>query len=556
MTLLGRHYPLDTLRGDLFGGVTSAVVALPVALAFGVATGLGAAAGLYGAIGVGFFAAVFGGTRTQISGPTGPMTITMAVVLTTHASTVGEAFAIVVLGGLLQVLLGVLRVGRYVIYTPYAVISGFMSGVGLIIMLMQALPFLGLPPVGGGPATVLRALPDGLANLNPSALALALIALAAAVFWPRRLAKYMPGLLVALVAGTVLSVLWLTDVSVIGEVPSALPSVQVEVPGVLFLAGAVQPALILALLGSVDSLLTSLVADSISGTRHNPDRELVGQGIGNMVSGVFGGLPGAGATMGTVTNTRAGGTTRVSGALCALLILGMLLGFGAVVEPVPHAVLAGIVMKVGWDIIDWPLLTRIHRIPRAQLIVMLLTLGLTVFVDLVTAVAFGLITAGMVHARQLEKLELDSVVSVPILDQVFFAAHPEAQGIDAYSARVGFVSLKGNFTVASSQKLYGVIGEDLKDHEVVIFDFKDAAYIDDSAAMTISRLIITASKQDTECIAMGLSGPVAKTLRALNTLRDVPKDQVVETIDEARKVALRLLLERHGGPEEDGRQTT
>ena len=341
-------------------------------------------------------------------------------------------------------MLGVFRMGRYVVYTPNVVISGFMSGVGLIIMLMQALPFLGLPPVSGGPVGVLRALPDGLANLNPSALALALVALAAAVLWPRRLAKYVPGLLVALVAGTVLSVLWLTDVSVIGEVPAGLPGVQVEVPGLMFLVGALQPALILALLGSVDSLLTSLVADSISGTRHNPNRELVGQGIGNMVAGV----------------------------------------------------------------------------------------------------AFGLIAAGMVHARQLEKLELESVVSVPILDQVFFAAHPEAQGIDAYSARVGFVSLKGNFTVASSQKLYGVIGEDLKNHEVVIFDFTDAAYIDDSAAMTVSRLIITARKQDTECIAMGLSGPVARTLRALNTLRDVPEDQVVETIDEARKVALRLLIER------------
>ena len=303
-------------------------------------------------IGVGFFAAVFGGTRTQISGPTGPMTIAMGVVLTTHASTIGEAFAVVVLGGFLQVLLGVFRMGRYVVYTPNVVISGFMSGVGLIIMLMQALPFLGLPPVSGGPVGVLRALPDGLANLNPSALALALVALAAAVLWPRRLAKYVPGLLVALVAGTVLSVLWLTDVSVIGEVPAGLPGVQVEVPGFMFLVGALQPALILALLGSVDSLLTSLVADSISGTRHNPNRELVGQGIGNMVAGVFGGLPGAGATMGTVTNTRAGGTTRLSGASCALLILGLMLGLGQVVEPVPHAVLAGIVMKVGWDIID------------------------------------------------------------------------------------------------------------------------------------------------------------------------------------------------------------
>ena len=541
MKLKRPDYSLDTLRGDLFGGVTAAVVALPVALAFGVATGLGAAAGLYGAIGVGFFAAVFGGTRTQISGPTGPMTIAMAVVITTHASTPGEAFAVVVLGGLLQVLLGVLRAGRFVIYTPYVVISGFMSGVGIIIMLMQALPFLGVPPVSGGPIAVLRALPDAVANLDPSSLALGSVALAVAVLWPKRLAKYLPGLLVALLAGTALSVLWLSDVSVIGEVPSGLPRIRAEWPGLGFLLGAVQPALILALLGSVDSLLTSLVADSLTGTQHSSNRELVGQGIGNMVSGLFGGLPGAGSTTGTVTNIRAGGTTRLSGAICALLVLGLMLGLGGYVEPVPHAVLAGIVIRVGWDIIDWPLVTRIHRLRRAHLIIMLLTLGMTVFVDLVTAVAFGLIAAGMVHARQLESLELDSVVSVPVLDQVFFAGHPEEEEMDPYAARVGVVRLKGNFTVASSQKLYSAIGGDIKEHEVVVFDFSEATHIDDSAAMTISRLILTAGKQDTPCIAMGVSGQAAKTLNALDTLRDLPDDHIVAGMDEARELALRLL---------------
>ena len=541
MKLNRPNLSLDALRGDVFGGVTAAVVALPVALAFGVATGLGAAAGLYGAIGVGFFAAVFGGTRTQISGPTGPMTIAMAVVITNHASTPGEAFAVVMMGGLMQVLLGVLRAGRFVIYTPYVVISGFMSGVGIIIILMQALPFLGVPPVGGGPIAVLGALPGAVANLDPSSLALGAVALAVAVLWPARLAKYLPGLLVALLAGTVLSVLWLSDVSVIGDVPAGLPAIGAEWPGPRFLLAAVPPALILALLGSVDSLLTSLVADSLTGQRHSSNRELVGQGIGNMVSGLFGGLPGAGSTTGTVTNIRAGGTTRRSGAICALLVLALMLGLGQYVEPVPHAVLAGIVIRVGWDIIDWPLVTRIHRIRRAHLIVMLLTLGTTVFVDLVTAVAFGLIAAGMVHASQLERLELASVISVPVLDQMLFAGHPAADEMDPYSARVGVVRLKGNFTVASSQTLYGVIGDDLREHEVVIFDFSEAAHIDDSAAMTISRLILTAGRQNTPCIAMGLSGSAAETLYALDTLRDLPDDHIVESMDEARDVALRLL---------------
>ena len=538
---LRTSYDLGTFRGDLFGGLTSAVVALPVALAFGVASGMGAAAGLYSVIAIGFFAAVFGGTKSQISGPTGPMTIAMAVVLTTHASTLAEALTVVMLAGLIQILLGVLRMGRFVVYTPYVVISGFMSGVGLIIILIQAMPFLGAPPAPGGPMGALRALPDAVAGMNTSAFALAVAALGVAIFWPRKLARFLPGLLVALLAGTALGVLWLTDVPIIGEIPRGLPSMQLELPTVGFLVRALQPALILALLGSVDSLLTSLVADSLTGTQHKPNRELVGQGIGNMVSGLFGGLPGAGATMGTVTNIRAGGTTQVSGALRALLVLALLLGLGQYVEPIPHAVLAGILMKVGWDIIDWPLLTRIHRIRREHLFVMALTLGLTVFVDLVTAVAIGLIAAGMVHARQLEALELDSVVSVPLLDHVFFAGEEGADAMDRYAARVGLIRLTGSFTVASSQKLHRVIGGDIKEHDVVVFDFAGATYIDDSAAMMISRLLATAAREDTGCIVVGLSGKVARTLHALDILRDLPEDHEVETMDEARRVAIGLL---------------
>ena len=534
------RYDAHAFRGDLFGGLTSAVVALPLALAFGVASGMGAAAGLYGAIAVGFFAAVFGGTKSQVSGPTGPMTVAMAVVVSTHASTLPEAMAVVVMGGLIQVLLGALRMGRFVVYTPYVVISGFMSGVGVIIILIQALPLLGLPPAPGGPMGAIRALPDAVRSMDGGAFVLGAVALAISATWPRRLARFVPGLLAALLAGTALAVLWLTDVPVIGEIPQGLPFPQFEPPTPAFLLGSLQPALILALLGSVDSLLTSLVADSLSGTRHEPNRELVGQGVGNVVSGLVGGLPGAGATMGTVTNIRAGGTTRASGAICALLVLALLLGLSGLVEPIPHAVLAGILMKVGWDIIDWPLLTRIHRIRREHLFIVALTLSLTVFVDLVTAVAIGLIAAGMAHARQLEGLELDSVVSVPLLDQVFMAGE-KALAMDRYSARVGLVRLKGSFTVASSRKLYGVIGGDIKDHDMVVFDFSEATHIDDSAAMTIRRLLDTAERDGTECVVMGMSGKIAATLGALDILKGLPEEHVVETIDEARAAAARLL---------------
>ena len=308
-------------------------------------------------------------------------------------------------------------------------------------MLIQTLPFLGAPTATGGALGAIRALrrrwPHQLQRL-----AIAAATLAIGVAWPRRLQRFLPGALVALIAGTLLGVLWLRGVPVDRTDPHR-PAAGAAFPAVRrVLLRALQPALILALLGSVDSLLTSLVADSLTGTRHNPDRELVGQGIGNLVAGLVGGVPGAGATMGTVTNIRAGGKTQVSGALRAVVVLALLLGLGRYVEPIPHAVLAGILMKVGWDIIDWRMLTRMHRMRREHLFVMLLTLALTIFVDLVTAVAIGLIAAGVAHARQLERLELDSVVSVPLLDLKFFA--PAAAGTtDPYAARVGLVALKG-----------------------------------------------------------------------------------------------------------------
>ena len=534
-------YNLQTLRGDLFGGITAAVVGLPVALAFGVASGLGALAGIYGAIAVGFFATVFGGTKSQISGPTGPMAVAMAVIVTTHADTLAEAFTIVIMAGLIQILLGVMRIGRFVAFTPYSVISGFMSGIGIIIMLLQTLPFLGATGATGGPVGVVRALPNAMNNVNFSALAIAAVTLVVGVLWPQQLRRYFPPTLAALVAGTLLGVLWLTNTPVIGEVPTGLPQIELPVISLSLLVRAIEPALILALLGSIDSLLTSLIADAMTRTRHNPNRELVGQGIGNVVAGFIGGLPGAGATLGTVVNIRAGGQTQVSGALRAAILLALVLGLGKYVEAIPHAVLAGILMKVGWDIIDWRFIMRIHRVQREHLLVMLITLALTVFVDLVTAVAIGLIAAGMAGARQFERLELDRVVSVPLLDQSFLESDESAEETDEFSARVGLVALRGSFSVASSNKLINTISVDIRDHEVVILDFSDTVYVDDSAALVVEQMIDSAIAEDTECIIMGLTGPPAATLRALNVLHRVPAAHFVKSLDEAKEIAQRLL---------------
>ncbi|MXZ91258.1 MAG: SulP family inorganic anion transporter [Chloroflexi bacterium] len=540
------QYDLRTLRGDVLGGVTAAVVGLPVALAFGLAAGLGPAAGIYGAIAVGFFAAVFGGTRSLISGPTGSMTVAMAVIVAAHAENIGEAFTIVILAGLIQIMFGLLRIGRFVTYTPYSVISGFMTGVGVIIIVGQSLPFLGVPAASGGTIETLRNFTEIISNFSVSALAISVITLAVGFFWPNRFDKYLPSTLVALVVGTLLGVFWLTDAPVIGAVPTDLPTFQLPETSPGAIARAIEPAMVIALVGSVDTLLTALVGDSMTRTRHYPNRELLAQGLGNVLTGFIRGLPGSGATPSTVANIRAGGWTFVSGMIAVGILAVMVLLLGEYVALIPNAVLAGILVKVALDTIDWRFVARMHRVQREHLVVMLLTLGLTVFLDLVAAVAVGMIAAAVTSARQFERLELDSVISVPILDQTFFGADDALDDdVDLFSARVGMVALRGAFTVASSGKLIDTVGEDIRDHEVVILNFSDTVHIDDSAALVVEQLIDMAILQDVDCIVMGLSGPPARNLGALDILKRVPGDQIVGTMDEARETAARLLA-AHG----------
>ena len=535
------NYSVSKLRGDVLGGVTAAFVALPLALAYGVASGMGAAAGLYGAIAVGFFAAFFGGTPTQISGPTAPMAIVVAAVVAIHAESLPEALAVIVMGGLLQALLGVFRLGRYVAYTPYVVVSGFMSGIGVLVIAIQVLPFLGSDPVSGGAVGMVLGLPAAVGEVNWSAVAVGCVTLAFSVFWPRRLARYLPGTLAGLVPGTLLGALWLNDAPVVGEIPAGLPALQLEMPSLDLLARAVEPALVLALIGSVVSLLTSLVADSLTRTSHDPDRELIGQGVGNMAAGVVGGLPGGGTPVYTVPNIRAGGTTRAAGVTFSVFLLALLVGLGSYVESIPLAALAAVLIKVGWDLVDWHLLTRLRRLRRDHAVVMVTTLALAVFVDLVVAVAVGLVISVLARAGKLERAEHDSVVSVPLLDQVFLHDGEEAEDSDPFSARVGMVALRGSLTVTSSRSLVRTISMDLAEHELVIFDFSDATYIDDSAAMLVRQLIEIATDEKTPAIVMGHSGEVAGTLSALDVLGGVPKERIVKDLDEARQVAREIL---------------
>ena len=539
------RYSKEDLRRDVLGGVTAGVVGLPLALALGEGSGLGAVAGLYAAISMGLFAALFGGTQTLVSGPTAPMTVAVSVIVATQVDSITEVFAIAIMAGVLQILFGVLKIGRFIAYTPYSVISGFMSGVGVIIILSQTLPFGGMSVVKGGPLGAIRAWPDLLSDLHHHSIVIGAVTLIVSIFWPGRLRRFLPATLAALIAGTLLSVAWSSDTPVIGGVPRGFPAITLPPFSLDLLGRAVQPAITLALLGSINTLLTSLMADSMTRTQHDSDRELIGQGLGNVATGFIAGMPSAGITVLTGANIRAGAKTRVSGVLCAVILLAIVLGLGRFLEVIPHAALAAILMKISWDIIDWRFLTRMKLIQREHLVVMVVTLALTVFVDLLTAVAVGLVVAGMVGARRFELFQLDRVVSVPLLDQTFLYADKDIfdldDDVDMFAARTGMVGLKGSFTVASSRRLIRALSQDIGEHDVVILDFSETVYMDDSAALVVEQMIDVARAEDTECIVMGLDGAPATTLNSLNVLRHIPEDHIVEDLDGAREVAKRLL---------------
>ncbi|MDH4185738.1 MAG: SulP family inorganic anion transporter, partial [Nitrospira sp.] len=396
----------NNLRGDLYGGLVAAVVALPLALAFGVASGAGAVAGLYGAIVVGFFAALFGGTPAQVSGPTGPMTVVMAGLITQFGQEPSLAFTAVILGGGLQILFGLSGVGQYITLMPYPVISGFMSGIGAIIIILQAGPLIGHASPSGGVLATLAMLPSFVADPVADAVILGVFSLVVMYGLPERVGKIVPPPLIALVAGTVLGVVLFPGAPVIGSIPTGFPMPAVPSLHLDAVKVVIEEAIVLAMLGSLDSLLTSLVCDNMTRSRHDSNRELIGQGIGNAVAGLFGGLPGAGATMRSVVNIRTGGRTPISGTAHAVVLLAVLVGVGPLAEQIPLAVLAGILMKVGVDIIDWRFLKHVFQAPRADLTIMVVVCGMTILADLIMAVAVGMVLASVLFVKRMADLEL------------------------------------------------------------------------------------------------------------------------------------------------------
>ena len=504
-------------RGDLSGGLTAAVVALPLALAFGnAALGPGGAIyGLYGAIVTGFLAALFGGTPAQVSGPTGPMSVTVAGVVGSLA-TVGVSrelnsgellplvMAAVVIGGLIQILLGVLRLGRYITLVPYSVVSGFMSGIGMIILCLQIGPLLGINSRGGAIQSLQMVVADF--RPEPSALFVSAATLLVVFGTPRLISKVVPSPLLALIVITPLS-LWLfpDQLPRIGSIPEGgltfmVPNWRDHLP-VLMRAGVV-----LAVLGAIDSLLTSLVADNISYTRHRSDRELVGQGIANSVAGLLSGLPGAGATMRTVINIKSGGRTPLSGMTHSVVLLLLLLGAGPLAEGIPTALLAAILIKVGFDIIDWGFLRRAHRLSFKTALVMWGVLLMTVFWDLIGAVLVGMFVANLLTIESLTDHQLGTmnIDAAPLNEeeQTLLERCGDQLMLFRMQGPLSFGAAKG-----ISERMMLV-----RQYTILLLDITDVPHLGVTASLAIERMVQEAAQHDRQVLVAGAAGKVKRRL--------------------------------------------
>ena len=591
------------LKGDLFGGITAGIVALPLALAFGVSSGLGPSAGLYGAIFVSFFAALFGGTSTQISGPTAPMTaVSMVVIAGIVASFEGDVssalpaiLTVFLLAGLMQVGLGLIGLGKYIKYIPYPVVSGFMTAIGVIILVTQILPVVGYYPkedvafvedfkpyaeevildnilkeeagegilvledfnqtIGrakniteeqilkesqtlasneaSGVLGTLKVLPRALNNINWLELLLALGTIAI-IYGFKYVTKKIPSTLVALVVMSGIAIGFGLNYRPIEEIPSGLPIPNL---GIFqdFNLSSITPyiftALTLALLGAIDSLLTSVVADNMTKTKHKPNKELIGQGIGNSISALFGGIPGAGATIRTVVNINAGGKTRLSGMTAGVMLLLILLAFSSIASQIPAAVLAGILITVGIGVMDYKGLKAIPYMPRPEVFIMIVVLVLSSVWNLVYAVGIGLIIASLMFMKKIGDLTAMHSEVIPLNKEKAWS--DETNFPKNLKEEVFIKHINGPLFFGSTSDFQQLMKQIPETASTIIIRMGKMTYIDQSGLYALEDALAELCGQGKKIVLVDVLEQPKYLLERIDIIPDlVPKDQIFNNFEE------------------------
>ncbi|EWH09462.1 low affinity sulfate transporter [Catenovulum agarivorans DS-2] len=528
----------QNLRGDVLGGITAAIVSLPLALTFGVASGLGPEAGLYGALLVGLFAAVFGGTPTLISEPTGPMTVLMTAVIASFIASDPEngaamAFTVVMMAGVFQILFGALKLGKYITLMPYSVVSGFMSGIGCILIIMQLAPALGQASPSGGVIGTLTSLPDIISNISLAEFALFGATLALLFLTPNKITRIVPAQLIALVLITIASLYLIdgSDIRRIGEFSVGLPEIVVPTFTADQWQTMVLEASVLGMLGCIDSMLTSVIADNLTRTEHKSNKELMGQGVGNLMSGLFGGLPGAGATMGTVVNIQAGARTAWSG-VTRVVVLGIaIFGAASLISVIPLALLAAIAVKVGVDILDWSFIKRAHRVSWQSTLIMYSVLTLTVLVDLMVAVGIGLFVANIIIIEKLSQTQSRQIKAISDMDDELPLAPAERELLNQGKGNILYFYLSGPMIFGVSKALSRERAS-IAAHKAVIIDLSDVSLIDDTISLSIENMIVEALESKKE-VCVVYQSEANKNKLCTMSAGSLPEDMFVRSRQEA-----------------------
>ncbi|MGJ8744332.1 SulP family inorganic anion transporter [Polaribacter sp.] len=605
----------SNLKGDAFGGITAGIVALPLALAFGVSSGLGPSAGLYGAIFLSFFAAFFGGTNTQISGPTAPMTaVSMVVIAGIIAANDGDVskalpsiLTVFLLAGLFQIGLGLIGLGKYIRYIPYPVVSGFMTAIGLIILLTQVLPSIGYYPkedveyvstfkaqaeevilenilkeeagegilvlenfketisraqqIGSddilkesqtlaaketsGALGAIKAFPRAIQNINWLELILALGTIFI-IFGFKRITTKIPSTLVALIVMSGIAVGFGLDYKTIQEIPSGIPQINLEIFSefsITSITPYIFTALTLALLGAIDSLLTSVVADNMTKTKHKPNNELVGQGIGNSIAALFGGLPGAGATIRTVVNINAGGKTKLSGMIAGVMLLIIMLGLGPVASKIPAAVLAGILITVGIGVMDYKGLKAIPSLPRdikvgpfklsSEVLVMIVVLLLSTFWNLVYAVGIGLVIASLMFMKKIgdltaERSDVKSLKEEAWEDELSFPQE--------LKEHVFIKHIKGPLFFGSTSDFQALSLQIPDTAKIVIMRLGRMQYMDQSGLYAMEDMLLDLKKKNIEVLFVNLLAQPRYMMERIDIIPDfIPKEHIFKSFKACAK---------------------
>lgn len=532
-------------HGDILGGVTAAVIALPMALAFGVASGAGAEAGLYGAIMVGLFAALFGGSPTLISEPTGPMTVVFTAVIAKLIATNPEngmamAFTVVIMAGMFQILFGVMRLGKYVTLMPYSVVSGFMTGIGIILIVLQLGPLVGQPTPEGGVIGVLGDIPRLISDSKMPEILLGLLTLGILFFMPDRMKRYVPPPLLALLVGTLVSVILLStdDVRRVGEIPAGLPEFQMPVFSIAEWQIMLVDAIVLGMLGSIDALLTSVIADSLTRKQHNSDKELIGQGVGNMMSGLFGGLPGAGATMGTVVNIQTGARSALSGLVRAAILIIIVMWASGLASFIPLAVLAGIALKVGINIIDWNFMKRAHLLSGKGALIAYGVVLLTVFVDLIVAVGIGLFVANIMTITRLSELQESDVEVINNADEAgdSLSAY-EKDLLDTANGKVMLLLLQGTMIFGVSRAISRKNSE-IQGCDALVIDLSKVNHLGLSSALALEESVKDMLKAGKDIFIVHSEGQPIARLRNMGVVKSIPDKNTVTNRRKAMELAI------------------